>query len=246
MCKTQIVLRRTGNESGGHGGAAALSTFTLVSEILAALPTDGTAPPVVAAGGLATGAQVASYLTLGAAGAVLGTRFILTPESPYPPAAKAALLSARSTSTVRTLALDYARGTYGWPAGIDGRGIRNKIVDEIEAGVEHSAVQARFAEAAKTNDPDYMVVWSGQGVSLMNEIVPAKVRPTQDRVFSSSALIKFASHLLGYHGGATHGHCAAPSAVAGADPRLEPHLLSLLLKWANSSCTEGKFCHRSQ
>lgn len=165
-----------GNESGGHGGATAPSTLTLVSEILDALPTDGSAPPVLAAGGLATGGQVASYLTLGAAGAVLGTRFLLTPESPYSSAQKAALLAARSSSTVRTMAMDYARGTYGWPAGIDGRGIRNKIYEDIDAGVEHAVVQARFADAAKRGDPDYMVVWSGQGVSLMNEIKPAKVR----------------------------------------------------------------------
>ena len=171
-----LLYARLGNESGGHGGANTPSTFTLVSEIIAALPTDGTAPPVLAAGGLATGAQVASYLTLGAAGAVLGTRFLLTPESPYSPAQKVALLKANSSSTVRTMALDYARGTMGWPAGIDGRGLRNRIVDDIEAGTPLDVVQARFAEAAKTGDPDYMVVWSGQGVSLMHEITPAKVR----------------------------------------------------------------------
>lgn len=145
-----------------------------MSEVLAALPEDG-APPVLAAGGMATGSQVAAYLSLGAAGAVLGTRFLLTPESPYTDAQKAALLAAKSGSTVRTLALDYARGTYGWPKGIDGRGIRNKLVDEIEAGVPHEAVQEKCKKGTEVNDADYMVVWSGQGVSLMNEIKPVKV-----------------------------------------------------------------------
>lgn len=133
---------------------------------------------MLAAGGLATGQQVAAYLALGAAGAVLGTRFLLTPECTYRPAQKAALLAARGQDTVRTLALDYARGTYGWPAGLDGRGLRNRIVDDVEAGVEHGAVQARFKENAQRPDPDagYTVVWSGQGVSLMHEVKPAKVR----------------------------------------------------------------------
>ena len=77
-----------GNESGGHGGATAPSAFILVSEVLAALPSPN-APPILVAGGLANGTQVAAYLALGTAGAVLGTRFLLTPESPYSDAQKA-------------------------------------------------------------------------------------------------------------------------------------------------------------
>lgn len=145
-----------------------------MSEILAALPGDN-APPILAAGGLANGTQVAAYLTLGAAGAVLGTRFLLTPESTYTDAHKAALLGATSGSTVRTLALDYARGTYGWPKGLDGRGLRNKIVEEIEAGVPHEAVREKLTAGIQEGNADYMVVWSGQGVTLMREIKPAKV-----------------------------------------------------------------------
>lgn len=163
-----------GNESGGHGGATTPSTFILLSEILAALPGEN-APPVLAAGGLANGTQVAAYLTLGAAGAVLGTRFLLTPESPYTDAQKAALLAARSGSTVRTMAMDYARGTYGWPEHLNGRAIRNKIVQDIEAGVPHEVVREKLAKGIKEGDAEYMVVWSGQGVGLINEIKPTKV-----------------------------------------------------------------------
>ncbi|PIL25035.1 hypothetical protein GSI_12923 [Ganoderma sinense ZZ0214-1] len=166
-----------GTESGGHGGASAPSTFTLVSEILAALPQDGAAPapPILAAGGMATGAQVAAYLSLGAAGAVLGTRFLLTPESAYKPAQRAALLAARGPgATVRTMALDTARASFGWPPNIDGRGLNNKIVDDIEAGVDHATIQARCKAATEAGDSSYMVVWAGQGVSLMNEIKPVK------------------------------------------------------------------------
>ena len=146
-----------------------------MSEVLAALPPDG-APPVLAAGGMAMGTQAAAYLTLGAAGVVLGTRFLLTPESPYKPAQKAALLAARSPlATVRTLALDYAGDTAYWPAHIDGRGLRNGIVEDVEAGVSHVAVQAKCREATERGDASYMVVWAGQGVALMNEIKPIKV-----------------------------------------------------------------------
>ena len=147
-----------------------------MSEILAALPQDGTAPPVLAAGGMSTGIHAATYLTLGAAGAVLGTRFLLTPESQYTPAQKVALLAARSPSaTVRTLAFDYAGDTDYWPAHIDGRGIRNEIVEDVEAGVDHAVVRARGEKATEREDASYMVIWAGQGVELMNEIKPIKV-----------------------------------------------------------------------
>ena len=95
----------SGNDSGGHGGATTPSTFTLVSEILAALPGEN-APPVLAAGGMANGTQVAAYLTLGAAAAVLGTRFLLTPERPSSEEKKADLIADKYGSTVRKLAMD--------------------------------------------------------------------------------------------------------------------------------------------
>lgn len=169
----------SGNESGGHGRSTAPSTLVLLSEVLAALPQD-TPTPVLAAGGIATGAQVAAYLTAGASGAVLGTRFLLTPESPYSAAQKAVLLGAKSHHTVRSLAFDDARGTNSWPAGIDGRGIRNRIVEDVEAGVDLPTVQERFRAATQAGDPDYLLVWSGQGISLINEIKPAKVSVISD------------------------------------------------------------------
>ncbi|KAI0819650.1 2-nitropropane dioxygenase [Trametes gibbosa] len=170
------VLVVQGNESGGHGRSTAPSTMVLLSEVLALLPK-ATAPPVLAAGGIAHGMQVAAYLTAGASGAVLGTRFLLTRESPYSAAQKSVLLAAQSHQTVRSLAFDDARGTNRWPAGIDGRGVRNRIVEDIDAGVDHATVQERFRNAAQAggdSDSDYLLVWSGQGVSLMDEIMPAK------------------------------------------------------------------------
>ena len=98
--------------------------LTLLPIILKAVPSDG--PLVLAAGGLATGAQVAAALALGASGAAIGTRFLLTPESFYTDAQKRAMVNADSRSTVRTMAFDYARNTLGWPNGVDGRGLRNR------------------------------------------------------------------------------------------------------------------------
>jgi nitronate monooxygenase len=108
---------------------------------------------------------------------VFGTRFLLTPEAEYTPAQKAALLAAHATDTVRSVAFDESRGTTGWPAGVDGRGLRNALVADFEAGVGVEEIKRRFEENAKKGgDPGYAIVWSGTGISEMNEIKPAKVR----------------------------------------------------------------------
>jgi len=109
-------------------------------------------PAVLAAGGLSTGSHVAALLTLGASGVALGSRFLLSPEARYSPSQKAALLRAHATSTVRTDAFDRARGTLGWPSGVDGRA---------------------FQKAVSEDDADGMVVWAGTGIGVVDEIKPA-------------------------------------------------------------------------
>ena len=72
-----------------------------------------------------TGAHMAALLALGSAGIVVGTRFLLSPESQYTDGQRKALLEADSARSVRTMAFDQARKTLGWPQGIDGRGLYN-------------------------------------------------------------------------------------------------------------------------
>ncbi|KAF7339163.1 Nitronate monooxygenase [Mycena venus] len=65
----------------------------VVQAILREFETSGS-PLVVAAGGISTGARIASLLTMGVDGVVLGTRFLFTPECTYTAAKKDALLCA--------------------------------------------------------------------------------------------------------------------------------------------------------
>ena len=111
-------------------------------------------------------------LTLGAAGVVLGTRFLLTPESLYSDVQKQALIKA--SSTVRTMAFDYVRDTLRWPSGVDGRALYNLTVEEFDKGVDLNQVRSKYA----AEDPNRVVVWSGTGVALMSVIKPAKVSHT--------------------------------------------------------------------
>jgi nitronate monooxygenase len=64
---------------------------------------------VLAAGGLATGAHLASMLALGAEGAVFGTKFLVSDESLYSAEQKKAVRDAKgSRATIRTTAFDEA------------------------------------------------------------------------------------------------------------------------------------------
>jgi len=159
------VLIVQGIEAGGHGHGQALPLLALVPLIQGSLPN---APPLLAAGGLTHGAHVAAMLVLGASAAVMGTRFLLTPESTYTSQQKDTLRAA--TDTVRTLAYDEVRGTSGWPEGVDGRAVPNKVLEDKESGLSLEERQKRFQEAAKNGDSSRNVVWAGTSVGLVNEI----------------------------------------------------------------------------
>lgn len=141
--------------------------------VLAVLPKDG--PPLLAAGGLSTGGHIASLLTLGASGVVLGTRFLMTKESFYNEAQKKMLVAANANSTVRTMAFDRARGTLDWPEGVDGRAIYNRTVQDIDDGVDVEIVRENFNRAIRNGDPEQILTWAGTGVELVTEIQTAQV-----------------------------------------------------------------------
>lgn len=78
-----------GFEAGGHNGREEITTLVLVPECVRSV-----AIPVIAAGGIATGAQVAAALALGAAGVQVGSRFAVTRESSGHPSFKQAVVDA--------------------------------------------------------------------------------------------------------------------------------------------------------
>jgi len=173
------VIVAQGSEAGGHGSAHAPAVRTLLASILGAIPESR--PPILVAGGIFNGSQVADFLAQGADGAVLGTRFLLTPESTYTPGQKNALLSATSNSTVRSVKFDEARNTKGWPQGTDGRGLRNALArvfeeegDQGQGNMNMDVLREKVKEATRKDDWEYMVTWAGQGVGDMNEIKGAQ------------------------------------------------------------------------
>jgi NAD(P)H-dependent flavin oxidoreductase YrpB (nitropropane dioxygenase family) len=88
-----------GTEAGGHTGEVA--TMVLVPEVV-----DAVAPvPVLAAGGIARGRQIAAALALGAEGVWCGSVWLTTEEAETSPAVKKKFLAAGSSDTVRSRSL---------------------------------------------------------------------------------------------------------------------------------------------
>lgn len=86
-----------GFEAGGHNGIDELTTFTLIPQICTTVSI-----PVIAAGGVATGRQMAAAFALGAEGVQVGTRFAATIESSAHDEYKHAVVAAADNDTIVT------------------------------------------------------------------------------------------------------------------------------------------------
>lgn len=164
------VVVAQGGEAGGHGGGRGTLPF-VPAAVDAAAPT-----PVLAAGGIADGRGLAAALVLGAAGALIGTRFEATHESLVQAEAAKAIVAARASETERNRVLDIARRS-AWPAEYPARTLRNAFLEEwrgreAELDADPIALQ-RYRDAAERNDLDYVPVWAGEAVDLIAELEPA-------------------------------------------------------------------------
>jgi nitronate monooxygenase len=116
-------------------------------------------PLLLGAGGLSIGSHVTSLLSLGADGAVFGTRFLATEESLVGPLQKQVVIGASAEDSVRSMAFDEARNTLDWPEGVDGRGVRNSTVDDYDRGLgDKTSRQMRYKQAVKEADADRLIV----------------------------------------------------------------------------------------
>ncbi|WP_030437140.1 NAD(P)H-dependent flavin oxidoreductase [Actinoplanes subtropicus] len=119
-----------GGEGGGHTGP--VPTTLLLPQVV-----DAVGIPVVAAGGFFDGRGLVAALAYGASGVAMGTRFLLTSDSPVGPEVKRQYLAATVTGTVVTTRVD----------GVPHRVLRTPFVDGLEranrlAGLLRSARHA--------------------------------------------------------------------------------------------------------
>jgi nitronate monooxygenase len=168
-----VIAVSTG--AGGHAGP--VSPLVLIPYLKKHLKI-----PVIAAGGIATGEQVAAAIILGAAAAQIGTRFIACTEAPVDEAYKKAILDADPEDIVLTKKIS------GTPAAV----IRTPYIDKL--GTELNAVERFLLKNPRTKKymkmarayigskalekaiagPTWKSVWSaGQGVGLIEDVIPA-------------------------------------------------------------------------
>lgn len=161
------VIVAQGTEGGGHVG-------TVAGMVLVPMVARAVEPiPVVAAGGIATGAQLAAALLLGAEGVLMGTRFLATTESQWPASYKRAIVESDGHDTELTEIPDIANGAV-WPGAFD-RARRNRLLAEW-AGREHELRRHRrevaeaIARAAREDDADHGELNFGQSAGLIDGI----------------------------------------------------------------------------
>jgi len=160
---TDIVVVQ-GTEGGGHTGDVGL--ITLLAEVL-----EFATVPVVAAGGIVNGAQIAGVLTQGAQGVWVGTRFIATQEATVGPNYKQSIVEAGYDQTIRSLLFD----------GLYVRQLKNRYT-QVWEGHEHEILPypaqrvaigpVRFA-SVEADMKDHQPLPAGQGSSLIKDIQPA-------------------------------------------------------------------------
>jgi nitronate monooxygenase len=166
------VLVLQGSEAGGHRGSFrddpaddASGGFGLLS--LLQLVRARTDLPLVAAGGISTGAGIAAVLAGGAAAAQLGTAFLLTPEAGTSPVHRAAVAAGGDTATTRAF------------TGRLARGIRNRFMTEHGADAPAAYPEVHYLTAPlravgrAADNPDLVNLWAGQTHELSRELPAA-------------------------------------------------------------------------
>ncbi len=170
------ILVAQGNEAGGHTGQSRL--MPLLFEVLSAFPD----LPVLAAGGIGTGRDLAAVLSAGADGAWIGTPLLATHEcTEVSDEYKSRLIAAGTDDTLYTPLFDLANhGAFGgtpWPADIAARVIRNRFVEEwqdrmVDVNSANEALMSQYRLDVKNSNLDVSVVYAGESVGAVTSIRP--------------------------------------------------------------------------
>lgn len=156
-----------GGESGGHVGE--ITTMALVPQVV-----DAVSIPVIAAGGIADGRQIAAAFMLGAVGVQVGTRFLVAEECTISQEYKNKVLKARDIDTVvtgkrlghpvrslkNTFTREYAKAEY------DKSSVSDEELEKMGAGV--------LRMAARGGDVSHGCVLAGQVASMIKKEQPAR------------------------------------------------------------------------
>ncbi|MGH3253789.1 MAG: NAD(P)H-dependent flavin oxidoreductase [Streptosporangiaceae bacterium] len=162
-----------GTEAGGHTGT--ISTMVLVPEVVRAVSPI----PVLAAGGIVTGAQVAAALALGAQGVWCGSVWLTTEEAETDPTVQRKMLAATSSDTIRSRSLTGKPARMlrsAWTDEWDSQAAPAPLPMPLQTMLTAPAQQRinRHAGAEGSGAYELATYYVGQGVGLMDRIRPAR------------------------------------------------------------------------
>ena len=169
------ILVVSGTEAGGHCGS--VSTMVLIPEVYEAIQPYGDVP-ILAAGGIVTGKQMAAAMTMGASGAWCGSVWLTTVESEVPPVIKEKMVAANSSQTVRSRSRTgkHSRQLVSpWTEAWEAESAPEPLPMPLQPMVAEPALQkvAKLAEGGHDGARDLATYWVGQGVGLMNQSISA-------------------------------------------------------------------------
>ena len=165
------ILIAAGGEAGGHCGD--VSTLVLVPEVIRA--AQGT--PVLAAGGIATGQQMAAMMAMGAAGAWCGSVWLTTAEAETSQTVKEKMLKASSADTVRSRSRTgkpsrqlVSPWTESWDKAME-KGDLSALPMPLQSLVAEPALRKidKLADGGHAGAKELSTYWVGQAVGLMNQ-----------------------------------------------------------------------------
>ena len=165
------ILVVAGTEAGGHCGE--VSTLVLVPEVCQAVESSGV--PVLAAGGIVTGRQMAACMAMGAAGAWTGSMWLTTTEAETSPVIKEKYILASSRQTVRSRARTgkYSRQLRSaWTDAWESEDAPEPLPMPLQSLVSEAPLAkiTKLAEGGHPGAKQLATFFVGQGVGLMNAI----------------------------------------------------------------------------
>lgn len=171
------ILVAAGTESGGHCGE--IGTMVLVPDVIRALESVGSDTPVLAAGGIVTGRQMAGAMAMGAQGAWTGSVWLTTPESETSPVIRDKLLTATSSDTIRSKSRTgkYCRQLQSaWTAAWEKDGAPDPLPMPLQSIVSDTAMSKvlKLANGGHTGAKTLASYFVGQGVGMMNTQMSAR------------------------------------------------------------------------
>ena len=169
------ILVVSGTEGGGHCGS--VSTMVLIPEVKRAIKGYRDVP-ILAAGGIATGEQMAGIMAMGADGAWCASVFLPTTEAETSENIKEKMVNASSSQTVRSKSRTGKHSRQlksAWTDAWEAKGAPEPLPMPLQTmvGEPALAIISKQATLGHEGAKDLDTYWVGQGIGLVNETISA-------------------------------------------------------------------------